>query len=61
MVPRVAQEGCFTPGNLSDTDNPYTDFEMYYKKADGACSLINTGTVIDTYPQHGWHWFPMCG
>lgn len=53
-------EGCFTPGSLEDRDNPYTDFKMYYRKVDGLRTLINadTGSVIDTYLQHGWYWFP---
>ncbi|MGI9240663.1 MAG: sulfatase-like hydrolase/transferase [Verrucomicrobiales bacterium] len=53
-------EGCFTPGNLSDTDNPYTDFKMYRKKVDGEQRIFNsdTGEELDTYQQHGWYWFP---
>ena len=53
-------EGCFTPGNLSDTDNPFTDFKMHYEKKDGGRKLINddTGSEIDTYLQHGWYWNP---
>lgn len=53
-------EGCFTPGNLSDNDNPYTDFKLYYQKVNGKRVLINadTGRAVDTYLQHGWYWFP---
>ena len=28
-------EGCFTPGKLSDKDNPYTDFKHAYVQRDG--------------------------
>lgn len=53
-------EGCFTPGNLSDTDNPFTDFKHYYKKVEGKRTLFNADTdlPVDTYQQHGWYWFP---
>jgi arylsulfatase A-like enzyme len=53
-------QGCFTPGNLSDTDNPYTDFKMYQKKVDGKKQLFNSDTdqPIDSYLQHGWYWKP---
>ena len=53
-------EGCFTPGNLSDRDNPYTDFKLVYKKKDGERLTVNgdTGEVVDTYLQHGWYWYP---
>ncbi|MDP4611809.1 MAG: sulfatase-like hydrolase/transferase [Opitutales bacterium] len=53
-------EGCFTPGNLSDTDNPYTDFKLVNKKEKGKKLLINldTGDAVDTYQQHGWYWYP---
>ncbi|MCG8375134.1 MAG: sulfatase-like hydrolase/transferase, partial [Chlorobiales bacterium] len=53
-------EGCFTPGGLSDKDNPYTDFKHEYKKIDGTRTLINvdTGEPVDTYMQHGWYWYP---
>ncbi|MEM6883801.1 MAG: sulfatase-like hydrolase/transferase [Verrucomicrobiota bacterium] len=60
-------EGCFTPGNLSDTDNPYADFKMVYKKVDGERILINVDTgqptdlpelAIKTYLQHSWYWYP---
>ncbi|MEM1083986.1 MAG: sulfatase-like hydrolase/transferase [Verrucomicrobiota bacterium] len=52
--------GCFTPGTLSDKDNPYTDFKMHFEKREGERVVINddTGEVIDTYLQHGWYWFP---
>lgn len=53
-------EGCFTPGNLSDTDNPFTDFKHYYKKIDGERILFNSDTdlPVDTYQQHGWYFYP---
>ena len=53
-------EGCFTPGNLSDTDNPYTDFKHFYKKIDGERTLFDadTGKQVDTYQQHGWYFYP---
>lgn len=60
-------EGCFTPGNLSETDNPYTDFKMVYKKIDGERVLYNVDTDqptnfpemgVKTYLQHGWYWYP---
>ncbi|MBK1876974.1 sulfatase-like hydrolase/transferase [Pelagicoccus mobilis] len=53
-------EGCFTPGGLSDQDNPYTDFKHEYQKINGEKTLINvdTGKVADTYWQHGWYWYP---
>lgn len=53
-------EGCFTPGNLSDRDNPYADFKHEIVKRDGTKVLINkdTGKVADTYQQHGWYWYP---
>ncbi|TWT54947.1 Arylsulfatase [Rubripirellula amarantea] len=53
-------QGCFTPGELSDKDNPYTDFKMYEKKVDGTKLLFNSDTdqQIDSYLQHGWYWKP---
>jgi len=53
-------EGCFTPGGLSDKDNPYTDFKHEYVRRDEERVLINvdTGEPADTYMQHGWYWFP---
>ncbi len=53
-------EGCFTPGNLEDRDNPYTDFKLEYRKIDGERSVVNvdTGKPVDTYLQHGWYWHP---
>jgi arylsulfatase A-like enzyme len=53
-------QGCFTPGNLEDRDNPYTDFKLVDKKVDGEKLLFNadTDTQVDTYKQHGWYWFP---
>jgi len=53
-------EGCFTPGNLADKDNPYTDFKLAMKKIDGEQVMVNcdTGKPVDTYLQHGWYWFP---
>ncbi len=53
-------EGCFTPGGLSDKDNPYADFKHEYVKRDGERVLINsdTGKVAETYQQHGWYWYP---
>ena len=53
-------EGCFTPGNLSDRNNPHTDFKLITKKV-GAEKLVfnmDTGRQEDTYLQHGWYWFP---
>ncbi|SMP42224.1 Arylsulfatase A [Neorhodopirellula lusitana] len=53
-------EGCFTPGNLSDKDNPYTDFKHIYRKQGGERILINVDSdkPADTYMQHGWYWYP---
>ncbi|MFD2255462.1 sulfatase-like hydrolase/transferase [Luteolibacter algae] len=53
-------EGCFTPGNLEDKDNPYTDFKLEYRKINGERTVVNvdTGKPADTYLQHGWYWFP---
>lgn len=53
-------QGCFTPGSLSDKDNPYTDFKLTYKKIDGQRVPFNadSGKQVDTYLQHGWYWFP---
>ena len=53
-------EGCFTPGKLSDTDNPFTDFKHYYKKIDGQRTLFcsDTNAPVDTYQQHGWYFYP---
>ncbi|MFC7337301.1 sulfatase-like hydrolase/transferase [Haloferula chungangensis] len=53
-------EGCFTPGNLQDRDNPFTDFKMYQKKVDGKNQIFNSDTdePLDTYLQHGWYWYP---
>jgi arylsulfatase A-like enzyme len=53
-------EGCFTPGKLSDTDNPYTDFKHEYRTIRGVRTLVNvdTGEPVDTYWQHGWYWDP---
>ncbi len=53
-------EGCFTPGNLSDKDNPYTDFKHTYVNREGQRVLLNvdTGEPADTYMQHGWYWYP---
>ncbi|QEG21316.1 sulfatase-like hydrolase/transferase [Mariniblastus fucicola] len=53
-------QGCFTPGQLSDTDNPYTDFKMIQKKVDGQRQVFScdTGERLDTYQQHGWYWMP---
>ncbi len=53
-------EGCFTPGNLSDKDNPYTDFKLIQKKENGERIISNadTGKPVDTYLQHGWYWYP---
>jgi len=54
------QQGCFTPGNLSDTDNPFADFKMVQQKVDGEMVVVNTDTnkPYDTYPQHGWYFHP---
>ena len=53
-------QGCFTPGELADTDNPFTDFKMYEKKVDGKKQLFKSDTdqPIDSYLQHGWYWNP---
>lgn len=53
-------EGCFTPGKLSDRDNPYTDFKLAYRRIDGERVMVNcdTGKPVDTYLQHGWYWYP---
>ncbi|TWU38333.1 sulfatase-like hydrolase/transferase [Novipirellula artificiosorum] len=53
-------QGCFTPGNLSDNDNPFTDFKMRYKTETGKKLLLNadTGQPIDSYLQHGWYFYP---
>lgn len=53
-------EGCFTPGMLSDSDNPYTDFKHENRIVDGKKVLFNvdTGKPADTYWQHGWYWYP---
>ncbi|MDP4624545.1 MAG: sulfatase-like hydrolase/transferase [Opitutales bacterium] len=53
-------EGCFTPGNLEDRDNPFTDFKHYYKKIDGKRTLFNSDTdlPVDTYQQNGWYFYP---
>ncbi|QBG46842.1 sulfatase [Verrucomicrobia bacterium S94] len=53
-------EGCFTPGSLSDRDNPYADFKHEYKKVDGKRVLINADTdePCETYLQHSWYWNP---
>ncbi|MGC6455574.1 MAG: sulfatase-like hydrolase/transferase [Coraliomargaritaceae bacterium] len=53
-------EGCFTPGGLKDTDNPYADFKHQFVKKDGKRMLINvdTGKPCETYQQHGWYWMP---
>lgn len=54
-------EGCFTPGNLEDTDNPFTDFKHEYSKEKGQKKQllnVDTGEPVDTYLQHGWYWNP---
>ena len=53
-------QGCFTPGNLADTDNPYTDFKLANKKANGIKTLLNvdSGRPVNTFQQHGWYWQP---
>ncbi|TWT81556.1 Arylsulfatase [Planctomycetes bacterium CA13] len=53
-------QGCFTPGNLADQDNPFADFKMVSKKVDGQKLVINedTGKPFDTYPQHSWYFYP---
>ncbi|MGJ8640052.1 MAG: sulfatase-like hydrolase/transferase [Opitutaceae bacterium] len=60
-------EGCFTPGNLSDTDNPYADFKLVYKKVNGERILTNVDSGlptdipsagVKTYLQHSWYWYP---
>ncbi|VGO11898.1 Arylsulfatase [Pontiella desulfatans] len=53
-------EGCFTPGGLSDTDNPYTDFKHKPIKGGGkhAVTNVDTGRPVETYWQHGWYWYP---
>ncbi|EMI52543.1 sulfatase-like hydrolase/transferase [Rhodopirellula sallentina] len=53
-------QGCFTPGSLSDKDNPFTDFKIVGKKVNGQKLVINedTGEPYDTYDQHGWYFYP---
>lgn len=53
-------EGCLTPGNLSDTDNPFADFKHIRKMVNGKRTLINadTGKPCVSYEQHGWYWNP---
>ena len=53
-------QGCFTPGNLSDRDNPFTDFKLIQTKVDGQKLIYNqdTGKLTDTYLQHGWYFNP---
>lgn len=54
------EQGCFTPGSLSDTDNPFTDFKLVVDKSSGTKILRNADSnqPVDTYQQHGWYWFP---
>ena len=53
-------QGCFTPGNLADKDNPFTDFKLVEKKIDGQKLVFNADTdqPLDTYLQHGWYFYP---
>ncbi|MEM9080298.1 MAG: family 16 glycoside hydrolase [Verrucomicrobiota bacterium] len=53
-------EGCFTPGSLRDTDNPYTDFKHDNKVVDGKKVLLcaDTNNPVETYWQHGWYFYP---
>lgn len=53
-------QGCFTPGNLADKDNPHTDFKLIEKKIDGENVIFNADTdrTHDTYLQHGWYFYP---
>lgn len=53
-------QGCFTPGNLSDTDNPFTDFKLVIDKSSGEKVLRNADSnqPVDTFQQHGWYWNP---
>ena len=53
-------QGCFTPGNLADRDNPFTDFKLIEKKIDGVKLIFNADTdkQIDSYLQHGWYFYP---
>lgn len=53
-------QGCFTPGNLADTDNPYTDFKLVLKNVSGEKRLLNADSrqPVDTYRQHGWYFYP---
>jgi arylsulfatase A-like enzyme len=53
-------QGCFTPGGLADTDNPYTDFKHITKSVNGVKLLLNadSGQPVMTYKQHGWYWYP---
>ena len=53
-------QGCFTPGNLGDTHNPFTDFKLIYDKSSGTKVLrnVDTGDEVDSYLQHGWYWYP---
>ena len=54
------EQGCFTPGSLTNKDNPYTDFKHVVRKIDGEKQLFNADTnqPVATYQQHGWYWFP---
>ncbi len=53
-------EGCFTPGEVASTKNPYTDFELVQQKTAEGKQLINrdTGKPADVYVQQSWYWAP---
>ena len=53
-------QACFTPGSLSDKENPYTDFKHVVRKINGKKVLLNADSnqEVDTYRQRGWYWFP---
>lgn len=53
-------QGCFTPGELHNRDNPHTDFKLIDRKIDGKPVILNADTEqpVETYLQHGWYWFP---
>lgn len=50
-------EGVYTPGDLKQKDNPYTDFYMKKVKGKGLVN-IDTGEKVHTYEQNSWYWQP---
>lgn len=50
-------EGVYTPGELTDKTNPYSDFYMRNVKGKGLVNKDN-GEVLKTYMQHSWLWQP---